>query len=64
MSQYIDQEHLNQIQNFLKGMGLTADRESAQHGDDTGRSLTADYMQQSAEISAMQRKLDREAGTE
>ncbi|MDE7244359.1 MAG: hypothetical protein K2O18_10360 [Oscillospiraceae bacterium] len=129
MSQYIDQEHLNQIQNILKGVGLTADeertirylsieetytvrnivsiiakarqagpihsenivpqeltqkdllttwgyleslkniyerkaRESAQRGDDTGRSLTADYMRQSAEISAMQRKLDREAGTE
>ena len=27
MSQYIDQEHLNQIQNVLKGVGLTADEE-------------------------------------
>ena len=27
MSQYIDQEHLNQIQNILKGVDLTADEE-------------------------------------
>lgn len=39
-------------------------RDLAQREDDIGRSLTADYMKQAAQVRAMQKKVDEEAGEE
>lgn len=36
-------------------------KEAAQRGDDLGRELTASYMEYAAEITTMQRKIDKEA---
>lgn len=45
----------------LKDIYESKARDAAARGDDTGRKLAGDYMKHSAEISAMQRKINDEA---
>lgn len=46
---------------FLKDEYERKARETAARGDDLGRKLTADYMQWAVAVTALQRKIDKEA---
>lgn len=48
----------------LKDVYEGKSRDAAQRGDTIGDKLTADYMKMCVEITAMQRKINREAGKE